>query len=172
MITASSGTQALSYLSTASQEGASERLVDLMFIEPRLLNGDELQAIKTALTETGGKLVALTASALSQGEAKSRVLGFDDYMIKPFMFDDLYDCIARQLKVSFDYEPLDEKSVAPGTPLVLAQFVLPRSLYRQLLQAAEFYEIRQARRFAETTGHSAAHSSTADLPFNPLYCRL
>lgn len=87
------------------------------------------------------KHVALTTAALDQQPRDFAQQGFDDFIIKPFHFDDLYHCIGKLLGIEFDYQPSEIITAVPDKKVDLSRFVIPGELHQQLCEAALNYEI-------------------------------
>ncbi|MCJ8269978.1 MAG: hypothetical protein MJK04_11335, partial [Psychrosphaera sp.] len=70
--------------------------------------------ITTGNITTGNiKHIALTTAALDQQPRDFAEQGFDDFVIKPFHFDDLYHCIGKLLGIEFDYKSRETITVTP-----------------------------------------------------------
>lgn len=82
------------------------------------------------------KIVAVTASALTEQRAEIMKAGMDDFVVKPYRFNDIYECLIKQLGVQFIYaDSPTEKANNTVTLTAEALTVLPPIL-RQELQAA------------------------------------
>lgn len=82
------------------------------------------------------KIVAVTASAFKEQQQEILDAGMDDFVRKPYRFDEIYDCLARQLQVEYRYD------VDQSTPIDAALAVdaaalsaLPATLRQQLRDA-------------------------------------
>ncbi len=84
------------------------------------------------------KIIAVTASAFKEQQQEMLDAGMDEFVRKPYRFDDIYNCLARQLGVKYMYhggeEVADIKPVEL-TPTMLAG--LPTRLRGQLKDALE-----------------------------------
>lgn len=114
---------------------------EIVFLDIRMPEWDGFETIRrirqtegaTALTKT----VAVSASTLSHEESAYQQAGFDAFLSKPFLIDDLVHCLERLLAIDFinEAEPAiivwDEAQSLPK---------LPPSLLRDLKQAAEAYQ--------------------------------
>lgn len=49
------------------------------------------------------KVVAVTASAFKEQQQEMLDAGMDDFVRKPYRFEEIYDCLARQLDLKFIY---------------------------------------------------------------------
>ena len=83
------------------------------------------------------KIVAVTASAFKEQQQEMFDAGMDDFIRKPYRFEEIYDCLARQLGVKFVYnsDGAEQPPTAALTPAMLA--VLPSSLRNELKDALE-----------------------------------
>ncbi len=86
----------------------------LMDIRMPVMQGDE--ATRRIRRLPGGdkvKIVAVTASAFKEEEQQMLAAGMDDFVRKPFRFDEIYDCLARQLGVKYEYAGEEEEATQP-----------------------------------------------------------
>jgi len=85
---------------------------DLIWMDWRMPVLDGAEATRQIRQLPGGdkvKIVAVTASAFKEQQPELLAAGMDDYIRKPFLFDEIYDCMARQLGLEFAYgEQADE----------------------------------------------------------------
>jgi PAS domain S-box-containing protein len=88
---------------------------------------------------TDVKIVALTASAFQEEKQELLDAGMDDFVRKPYRFDEVYDCLARQLGLQYLYQQAESNSVETPrealTPGMLAN--LPTDLASGLRAALE-----------------------------------
>jgi CheY-like chemotaxis protein len=105
---------------------------------------DGIEATKRIRELPGGhdvKIVAVTASALTEQRSEILKAGIDDFVTKPYRFNDIYDCLIRQLNVQYLYanaqveKTMNEMAL---TPEVLA--VLPQALRQELHAALQSLE--------------------------------
>jgi CheY-like chemotaxis protein len=50
------------------------------------------------------KIVAVTASAFKEQQQEMFDAGMDDFVRKPYRFEEIYDCLSKQLGVRFVYK--------------------------------------------------------------------
>jgi CheY-like chemotaxis protein/nitrogen-specific signal transduction histidine kinase len=83
------------------------------------------------------KIVAVTASAFREQQQEMFDAGMDDFIRKPFRFEEIYDCLARQLGVKFVYKSdgAEQPATTALTPAMLA--ILPSPLRNELKEALE-----------------------------------
>jgi CheY-like chemotaxis protein len=107
------------------------------------------------------KIVAVTASAFKEQQQEMFDAGMDDFVRKPYRFEEIYDCLARQLGIKFIYQSDGEEQAAAAalTPAMLA--VLPSSLRNELKEALENLDneriaavIRQAGKIDKVLGRT------------------
>jgi CheY-like chemotaxis protein/anti-sigma regulatory factor (Ser/Thr protein kinase) len=103
-----------------------------------IMDGDE--ATRTIRSLPGGKdvkIVAVTASAFSEQRTELLKAGMDDFLRKPYRFNEIYECVSKQLGVQYTYRgataSMDEASTL--TPEMLS--ILPETLRQELMQALE-----------------------------------
>jgi signal transduction histidine kinase/ActR/RegA family two-component response regulator len=84
-----------------------------IWMDRRLPVMDGLEAARTIRTLNGGhtvKMVGVSASALPAEREEMLAAGLDDFVRKPFLAADIFDCIARHLGVSYVYEAVWPRS--------------------------------------------------------------
>ncbi|MCP4698179.1 MAG: response regulator [Gammaproteobacteria bacterium] len=86
--------------------------------------------------------IAISASTLRHQNQHVLDAGYDDFVAKPFRFDMVYDCLAKYLKVEFEYKTEE----APAEKEAKVEFepgltVLPKALFLRLQEAAEWSEL-------------------------------
>ncbi len=115
---------------------------DLILMDRRMpvMDGDE--ATRRIRELPGGdqvKVVAVTASALKEEEETLRASGMDDYVSKPYRFDEIYHILEKQLGLTLVYaeEESDHEAalVAPPSDQL-------RELY-QLADIGQVFEIQE-----------------------------
>ncbi len=117
---------------------------DLIWMDRRMPVMDGVEATRRIRQLADGdqvKIVAVTASAFKEQQQEILDVGMDDFVRKPYRFNEIYDCLARQLGVQYVYadgEPAAEPEAVPLTPEMLA--VLPAELRRELRAALESLE--------------------------------
>jgi CheY-like chemotaxis protein/anti-sigma regulatory factor (Ser/Thr protein kinase) len=112
---------------------------DLIWMDRRMPVMDGIEATRHIRQLPEGdkvKIVAVTASAFKEQQQEMLDAGMDDFVRKPYRFDEIYDCLARQLGVKYFYRS-DAAKTAPValTPEVLT--VLPAALRKALRDALE-----------------------------------
>lgn len=142
VVTADSGNEGLSSLTDSA--------FDIVFLDIRMPDLDGFQVMKRIRQLTGKartvKTVAISASTLSHEEASYQEAGFDAFVSKPFLIDDLVECIERLLKLEFVNE--SEPSIIDWDP-DQAPPNIPLSLLRELRQAAEGYQTTEFKELLE-----------------------
>jgi signal transduction histidine kinase/DNA-binding response OmpR family regulator len=101
---------------------------------------DGLEATRRIRSMDGGcdvKIVALSASVATEDRDELMAAGADDFVAKPIHFDDIYDCLTRQLGVRLTFDesatPQAADPSADLDPKALA--ALPSSLRAELEEA-------------------------------------
>jgi len=80
---------------------------DLIFMDWRMpVMGGEEATKKIRVLDTGKqvKIVALTASAFNEERSKILACGIDDYISKPFLSEEIFDCLHRLLACEYSYK--------------------------------------------------------------------
>ncbi len=89
------------------------------------------------------KIVAVTASVLSEERSKIYAVGMDGYVRKPYRASDVYDCLARHLGVKYLFEGARE---TPEQEVILTPEMLnglPEAFREELVKALESLEHEQ-----------------------------
>jgi len=115
---------------------------DLIWMDIRMPVMDGLEAVRRIRATKAGadtKIIALTAHALEEEGGPIMAAGCDDLVRKPFREQEIFDALARHLRLKFTYEkaPRQEtKPEAPGFALRPEQLDgLPAELLQDLRQA-------------------------------------
>jgi PAS domain S-box-containing protein len=149
---------------------------DLIWMDRRMPIMDGLEATRQIRQLPGGdrvKIIAVTASALKEQEASLRAAGMDDYVSKPYRFDEIYDTLASQLglKLLYSDESPDGASATPTlTPDMLAAIDdALRAALRDALNALDRQQIEGViRQIGEKDPHLAkllkSHTANFDYP--------
>lgn len=114
----------------------------LVFMDRRMPNMDGIEATKAIRQLPGGKdvkIIAVTASAFMEQRDEIVAAGMNDFVRKPYRFDEIYESMGRQLGVQYRYA--DDRDNAPPlapVPLTAAMLsVLPQQLCFELKAALE-----------------------------------
>jgi CheY-like chemotaxis protein len=110
-----------------------------IWMDVRMPTMDGLEATKRIRALEGGQeviIVALSASVFKEQRDEVLAAGMNDFARKPFRFQEIYDCMARHLGVTFLYEqpPLQAADKLAEIP-AKALSELPRELKDELIQA-------------------------------------
>jgi len=116
----------------------------LIWMDRRMPVMDGVEATRRIRELPGGKavkIVAVTASAFAEQRAEMLDAGMDEFVRKPYRFNEIYECMARQLGVQYTYadaRAVEEASEGILTAEMLA--ALPPELRRELQDALESLE--------------------------------
>lgn len=116
----------------------AEQIPDIVFMDVRMPVMDGLTATRQLRERWPDEpiiCVAITASGLLRQRSYYLDAGFDDFIGKPFLFDQVCKCMVNHLKVEFAHEPPAEEIVSCVTPL--GNIVLPNSLHERILASAK-----------------------------------
>ena len=131
-------------------ESLQKAAFDIVFLDIRMPDLDGFQVMKQIRQLSGKvqtvKTVAISASTLSHEEVSYQKAGFDAFVSKPFLIDDLIDCIEKLLKLEFVNE--SEPSIIDWDP-DQAPPNIPSSLLRDLRKAAEGYQTTEFKELLE-----------------------
>jgi CheY-like chemotaxis protein len=126
---------------------------DLIWMDRRMPVMDGMEATRRIRQLPHGdavKIVAVTASAFKEQQSEMLAAGMDDFVRKPYRFDEIYDSLARQLGLEYVYRSdaslAQEAPVIPTSEMALA---LPLSLRRELIDALERLDSEKIRLLIE-----------------------
>lgn len=114
-----------------------------IWMDRRMPVMDGLEAARRIRKLPGGsevKIVAVTASAFQEQRAEMLEAGMDDFVRKPYRSSEIYDCLSRQLGVSYVYDGASETAGEPITLTHEMMRVLPEALRTELAGALESLE--------------------------------
>ncbi len=80
---------------------------DIIFMDRRMPRMDGINAMQRIRELPGGKdtkIVAITASAFKEDQERIMEYGFDEFIRKPFLIEEIHDCLVRHLNVEFIYQ--------------------------------------------------------------------
>ena len=114
---------------------------DLIWMDQRMPIMDGIEATRRIRQMPGGKevkIIAVTAAAFNEQQAALREAGVDDYVRKPYRFNEIYDSMAQQLQLRYTYRngaPPGKTAQQLLSPQQLA--TLPATLLDELRDAVE-----------------------------------
>jgi signal transduction histidine kinase/DNA-binding response OmpR family regulator len=115
---------------------------DLIWMDIRMPVMDGVEAVRRIRATQAGaatKIIALTAHALEEERRPIMAAGCDDFVRKPFREQEIFDALARHLRLKFIYQRArhpDSTPEPPGLALYPEQLEgLPAELLRELRQA-------------------------------------
>lgn len=116
----------------------------LIWMDRRMPVMDGLEATRKIRQLPGGdtvKIIAVTASAFLEQRAEMMAAGMNDFIRKPYRFNEIYQCLSEQLGTQFSYAQ-SEQAAQPTNDVLLPEQLqqLPAQLRAQLLQALETLE--------------------------------
>ncbi len=117
---------------------------DIVFIDIRMRMLDGVSTVRDIIAAYGSdrpKLVAVSAAALQHERDEYLAVGFDAFIPKPILVQQLYPCIAHLLGVEFVSKPVADHNVATY------DVRLPDNLYDGIQQAAKSYRVSQLDRY-------------------------
>ncbi|MDD1621582.1 MAG: response regulator, partial [Methylococcaceae bacterium] len=142
---------------------------DLIWMDRRMPVMDGIEATRRLRGLPGGqsvKIVAVTASAFKEQQREMLDAGMDDFVRKPYRFEEIYDCLARQLGVKYIYqndETIEHLKPSVLTPVELAQ--LPAALRDSLRDALRTLD---SERIAAAIGRIGEIDATLGLALSRL----
>ncbi len=141
---------------------------DLIWMDRRMPVMDGIEAVQRIRQLPEGqdvKIVAVTASAFKEQQQEMFDAGMNDFIRKPYRFEEIYDSMARQLGIKYLYQsPEVEQPAIPValTPAMVSR--LPPALRDELKAALEQLDseriaslVRQAGEIDSSLGAALAH---------------
>ena len=130
------GQQALERLETSGP--------DIVFLDIRMpvMGGVEtLEQLRQTGVAPQVKVVAISASVLEHERRRYLATGFDDFIDKPFRFEQICACLATHLGVEYEYAEAADAAVTGEVDW--SQIELSADLHARMQEAAEVYGITE-----------------------------
>ncbi len=113
----------------------------LIWMDRRMPVMDGIEATRRIRALPDGrdvKIVAVTASAFAEQQQEMLDAGMDHFVRKPYRFDEIYGCLAKQLDLRYVYETRPEDAATAAAELTPAMLMaLPAPLRKELKEALE-----------------------------------
>jgi CheY-like chemotaxis protein len=122
---------------------------DIIFMDIRMKPMDGIEAAKQIWAEFGHesmKIVAVSASAFTHEQAEYLSTGFDFFVPRPFLAEQIYDCLASVLHVEYEYEDLESSPVSLLDP---SKITLPADLLKRMEEEAELYSVTKLESYLD-----------------------
>ncbi|WP_396641982.1 ATP-binding protein [Methylomonas sp. 2B] len=145
---------------------------DLIWMDRRMPVLDGVEATRQIRRLPGGnriKIIAVTASAFREEQQEMLDAGMDDFIPKPYRFQEIYDCLARHLGLEFVDDRLSNMVEPPANaPIEDSLADLPAPLRLSLRQALESLDAAQIAAAISQIGigHAALAERLAALAAN------
>ena len=142
---------------------------DLIWMDRRMPVMDGIEATQQLRRFPEGravKIVAVTASAFKEQQQEMLDAGMDDFVRKPYRFEEIYNCLARQLGVEYTYHgeaPADANAPVALNAAMLT--TLPATLRQALREASESLD---SERIADTVSQIDALDAALGLALSRL----
>ncbi|MFH2140453.1 MAG: ATP-binding protein [Pseudomonadota bacterium] len=110
----------------------------LIFMDRRMPDMDGIAATQAIRQLPGGKevkIVAVTASAFMEQRDEMMAAGMNDFVRKPYRFNEIYDSLTRQLGLKFVYAEAETGTAPPVALTAEMLAVLPEALRSELKEA-------------------------------------
>jgi PAS domain S-box-containing protein len=129
----------------------------LIWMDRRMPVMDGIEATHRIRALPGGaevKIVAVTASAFTEQREEMFKAGMDDFVRKPYRFDEIYETLERQLGVRYRYEQDAAQGLeGAATPLISEQLAaLPQELKQALADALQSLDAERIASVIEQVG--------------------
>ncbi len=114
----------------------------LIWMDRRMPVMDGIEATRRIRKLPGGdkvRIVAVTASVFKEQQQEMLDVGMDGFVRKPYRFEEIYDCLARQLGIRYQYTAATQDAAPPELPALnpAALAALPQALRSELADALE-----------------------------------
>jgi PAS domain S-box-containing protein len=130
----------------------------LIWMDRRMPVMDGIKATQRIRELTGGrdvKIVAVTASAFTEQRDEMLKAGMDDFVRKPYRFNEIYECMNKQLGIQYSYASMQAEEEIDGIILTSEMLaVLPQQIRHELHDALESLE---EDRISAVIGQVATH---------------
>lgn len=112
----------------------------LIWMDRRMPLMDGEEATRRIRQLPGGdkvKIVAVSASAFKEQQQQMVDAGMDDFVSKPYRFNEIYDCLAHQLDLTYVHRTEVSTPTALGKSNIAVLATVPETLRRELIKALE-----------------------------------
>lgn len=136
VITAENGQQAL--------ERVRSQQPDIVFMDIRMPVMDGIESSHRIFEEFGHskfKLVAVSASVLTHEKENYLKEGFHDFIAKPIIASELYNCLARLLHIKYKY--------SDSYSLDYSKITIPEDLFLDIKEASELGDVTELEKILE-----------------------
>jgi len=161
VITAEDGRQALDMVQL--------HMPDIVFMDIRMPIMSGIESAHGIFEKFGHdefKIVAVSASALTHEKENYLREGFHDFLPKPIIADEVYNCLARLLHIKYEYK-------AESFSLDHSGIIIPEDLYSAIKESAELGDVTELdrnlerlRRIGKQEGQLADQLSKLSNSFN------
>lgn len=132
----------------------------LIWMDRRMPIMDGLETTKRIRQLAAGqtvKIVAVTASVFKEQQQEMLDAGMDDIVRKPYQLQEIHECLARQLGLTYIYQ--NDQAAEAVQPLALTQAMLtdlPPALREQLKEALEHLDSERIAKIIAQIGETDA----------------
>jgi signal transduction histidine kinase/streptogramin lyase/DNA-binding NarL/FixJ family response regulator len=146
----------------AALDELGRQFYDIAFLDIQMPGMTGIDVAQRVLAQPGAKrpkLVAISASVLTHEQKKYAQIGFDDFVPKPFRFEEVCETLAQLLGVEFEYEGDAADGLTGNSSQASSDVMLPGELLERLRQAAEMYSVTEFEGYlpeVEATGPGGA----------------
>lgn len=144
----------------------------LIWMDRRMPVVDGIEATNAIRGLPGGKdvkIVAVTTSAFKEQRDEIFKAGMDDFVRKPYRFNEIYECLSRQLGIRYIYANKQTTAEAEITPLTAEMLsVLPSKLRSELRDALEILDSKLISTIVKQVGSydASLHNTLSRLADN------
>ena len=148
-------------------ESMEDSLPDIALLDIRMPVLDGLETMRLVQQNEVWrqvKVVAVSASVLEHEKREFLESGFDDFLDKPFRFEQVCECLGEHLGVEFEYAEEEKEGDSVAETVGWDGVRLPEELVANLTKAAKFYNVTQMEGYlkemeglGEESGRLAAH---------------
>lgn len=123
-----------------------KEMPDIIFMDiamPVMDGIDAFKALKDRYPDSDVACVCITAHSFSYDKQYYLEVGFDEYIAKPFLFEQIYEVMHELLQISYLYFDQDDEvfngdSEGDSSAIDYSSLTIPKDVYQALKEAAEF----------------------------------
>lgn len=127
-------------------ESVEKEMPDIIFMDiamPVMDGIDAFNALSDRYPESDMVCVCITAHSFAYNKQYYLEIGFDEYVAKPFLFEQIYEVMHELLSISYEYFDQDDdmgngRSGDAVSVMDYSAFTLPKDTHAALKEAAEF----------------------------------
>ncbi len=122
---------------------------DIVFMDIHMPVMDGMQAMRKIKQQYGDQIicVALTASFMEYSEMNYLTAGFDDYISRPYRFEDVFDCLQRHLQVDLENNHQLKLNKNPDVLFTDENINIDLQLCNKIINASQRYALNEIKHY-------------------------